>query len=324
MVIVDLGAGRWVLTKTGHECYNLEPNPHDGKFYGYCPPHGSLNIERLGAKSSDAYVEGVIIVYTQKVRGSSNREIIAFTDNAKVYRDTHTEPELDRKIIEDGEEVDCSYCIVSDNLYNLREYPFKFIIDTSARPKMFRMQRFYKGTYAYLDKDIIDYLEKYLDDTSDEDTLVFQRIVQEEAVNNEEPVSNNSEKEPQFVVSGGSKAVSKNAHVSKLALLHSGFNCAGDASHKTFQTSKGVQYMEGHHLIPCTYSNAVKYWEERGRNIDCEENIVCLCPTCHRQVHFGSKEERESILKVLYSQQIKKLDSAGLALSFEELIALYK
>ena len=81
--------------------------------------------------------------------------------------------------------------------------------------------------------------------------------------------------------------------------------------------------MEGHHLIPCTCSNASRIWKQRKRNIDCKENIVCLCPTCHRRVHFGSNEEKKSILHTLYKHQIKKLKSVGLELSFDDLLDLY-
>ena len=30
--------------------------------------------------------------------------------------------------------------------------------------------------------------------------------------------------------------------------------------------------MEGHHLIPCTYTNARHYWDKDGVNIDCQAN----------------------------------------------------
>lgn len=324
MVLVDLNAGRWILTKIGHEYYNLMPNETDGRFYGYCPPYGGLNIRRLGASSNDEYIDGVLVVYTQKIQGSADREIIAFTDDARVYREKRTKSELGRKIIEDGKEIDCAYSVESDNLYNLKDYPLKFIIHAAKyNPYMFRGQRCYMGSYPALDEEVVNYLQHYLDDVSDEDTLVFQRIIQEEKASSDERSSDSWSNEPQYSVSGGSKAVIKNAHTSKLALLHAGFHCAANKSHTTFQTARGVQYMEGHHLIPCTYTNATRFWEERERNIDCEENIVCLCPTCHRQVHFGSKDEKEALLKVLYEHQIKKLESVGLGLSFEELISLY-
>lgn len=312
------------MTKIGHEFFNLEPNRIDGRYYGYCPPYGRLNITRLGANRKDEFVDNVLVIYTKKVRGSSSREVIAFTDNARVFRQVITNPELERNILQEGKIVDCSYGIVSDNLYDLKEYPEKFIIHSSKYSRsLFRGQRVYKGSYPDLDKKVIAFLERYLDAISDEDSLVFQRRVQEESVSSTESSSNTWSLQPQYVLAGGSKAVSKNAHTSKLSLLHSGFKCAIDHSHSTFQTARGVQYMEGHHLIPCTYQNATRFWDERKRNIDCEEIIVCLCPTCHRQVHFGSTEEKKAILKVLHKKQIMKLKSVGLGITFEELINLY-
>ncbi len=324
LVIVDLNAGRYVITRIGHECYNLVPNELDGRYYGYCPPFGSLDIARLGAAKSDEYIDGVIVVYTQKIKGSSDREIIAFTDNARVYREKHKDPLLGRVIFDEGSYEHCSYSIVSDNLYNLNDYPIKYRIRSSKySPSLFRGQRVFKGKHPELDKEVLAYLERYLDDVRDEDTLVFQRLVQEENVSPNESIPDGSKSEPQYIVSGGSKAVSKNPRFAKLALLHAGFRCAGDSSHTTFMTAKGVPYMEGHHLIPCTYTNAARFWEECERNIDCEQNIVCLCPTCHRKVHFGSKEERESILKIIFKGQKDRLESAGLVITFDELLRLY-
>lgn len=324
LVLVDMNAGRYVVTRVGHECYNLVPNELDGRYYGYCPPFGSLDITRLGAARSDEYIDGVIVVYTQKIKGTSDREIIAFTDNARVYREKRKDPSLGRIIFEGGSYEHCSYSIVSDNLYNLNDYPVKYRIRSSKySSSLFRGQRVFKGKHPELDKEVLAYLERYLDDVSDEDTLVFQRLIQEETVTPGESTSDGSKSEPQYVVSGGSKAVSKNPRFAKLALLHAGFCCAGNPSHTTFLTAKGFPYMEGHHLIPCTYANASRFWEQRERNIDCEENIVCLCPTCHRMVHFGAKEEKESILRTIYKGQKKALESVNLDLPFDELISLY-
>lgn len=102
------------------------------------------------------------------------------------------------------------------------------------------------------------------------------------------------------------------------------FKCVFDDRHKTFLTGKGIPYMEGHHLIPCTVSNMEHFWSKYGRNIDCVENIICLCPTCHRRIHFGSGEEKDAIIKSLYKKQISSLRAVGLDISIEELLALYK
>lgn len=81
--------------------------------------------------------------------------------------------------------------------------------------------------------------------------------------------------------------------------------------------------MEGHHLIPCTVSNTEHFWSEYKRNIDCVENIICLCPTCHRRIHFGSKDEKDTIIRDLYKKQISSLQAAGLNISIDELLSLY-
>ena len=107
------------------------------------------------------------------------------------------------------------------------------------------------------------------------------------------------------------------------ALVNSNFLCEADPSHQTFMTSKGVSYMEGRHLIPCTAKNVKTFWKRVGKSIDCVENIVCLCPTCHRKIHFGSEAEKRSIIKLLYNKQYSKLKKAGLDISEKELIGLY-
>ncbi|MCL2458335.1 MAG: hypothetical protein FWF31_05690, partial [Desulfobulbus sp.] len=39
MLVIDMHSGRYAQERTGHEIFNLERNPIDGRFYGYCPPH---------------------------------------------------------------------------------------------------------------------------------------------------------------------------------------------------------------------------------------------------------------------------------------------
>lgn len=52
-VVIDLGSGSYLLENEGHEKYNEVPNSVNGKYYGYAPAHGNINITNLGAKRSD-------------------------------------------------------------------------------------------------------------------------------------------------------------------------------------------------------------------------------------------------------------------------------
>ncbi len=93
-------------------------------------------------------------------------------------------------------------------------------------------------------------------------------------------------------------------------------------NHKSCVRKKGVPYMEGHHLIPCTVSNTERFWSKK-RNIDCPENIICLCPICHRRIHFGRKVEKDHIIRSLYNKRKSLLQNVGIEISIDELLALY-
>lgn len=323
-VVVDLESGRYVQNKTGHEKYNLIANHIDGRYYGYCPPYDEINIGGLGAKATDQTVEDVMVIYTTKIKGTSNRVVVAFTDSATVHRKKITDEKLERTIIENGEIIHCSYTIESDNLYNLETYPHKPVIEIRRyNPYMFRKQRFYKGKYKELDRYLIDKLEGYLKNYDFYDDERYQSEIQDDETISKSKLKDTFDIEPEYTDTGGGIAVKKNATFAKQALIDSNYQCTFDSGHTTFMTRKGVPYMEGHHLIPCTATNAQSYWDRFGKSIDCVENIVCLCPTCHRRIHFGSDEERKAIIHLLYKKQQSKLIKAGLLITEDELLDLY-
>ena len=81
--------------------------------------------------------------------------------------------------------------------------------------------------------------------------------------------------------------------------------------------------MEGHHLICCTVKISQEIWKKYNRNIDTEANIVSLCPTCHRQIHFGNKDEKSKIIETLYNKRYKDLKKIGIDITLEELEKIY-
>ena len=135
-------------------------------------------------------------------------------------------------------------------------------------------------------------------------------------------MSNASIQPPHYSDGTSGRTIVKKACASKQALKNANFKCEFDDSHSTFLTNKGVPYMEGHHLIPCTVSNTERFWSKK-RNIDCPENIICLCPTCHRRIHFGRKVEKDHIIRSLYNKRKSLLQNVGIEISIDELLALY-
>lgn len=322
MVVVDLYSGKWVKTRIGHERFNLKYNVKGKGYYGYCPRSGKLNTIELGGRREDEFVDGVIVVYTKKIPNSSERKIVAFTDNARVYRDLQYDPSLERTITEGGETKDIGYGVRSDILYNLKEYPNELRIKASeGRSNYFRMQRFYKGRHRELDERILAYLEAFLNDETNWNSSLMS--VEEGPNSDEDGVGCYNKTQPRFAAANGGEIVSKNVRVRDKAMRKANYRCEYDDRHQTFQTSNGLTYMEGHHLIPCTPTNTRYYFKKYGVNIDCVENIVCLCPTCHRRVHFGSKEEKETILRKLWESRVDVLKDIGVDITFDDLFDLY-
>jgi 5-methylcytosine-specific restriction protein A len=103
--------------------------------------------------------------------------------------------------------------------------------------------------------------------------------------------------------------------VGKTALKNSGFSCFVDASHDTFITDDGLPYMEAHHLIPFKYQKDFEY------SLQVQANVVCLCPKCHRELHYG--KDRAKVLKVLYDDRKESLRKCGIDISFEQLLSYY-
>lgn len=322
-IVVDLGSGAYWEKKTGHEVFNLEPNDVDGRFYGYLPPYDNPNIKQLGACATDDYVDGIMVVYVKKLPNSINRQIVAFTDNARVYAKSQSGLALNRFILDRGKRIECTYTIESDYIYDLRTGPKPFIFEVNGDDsQMFRCQRFYTGRRPKQEAKMLLWLIDYLKKSQEEDNdFDFQKEIQEaESVT---VYSDTSKQAPSYNNGISGRTVAKKAYISKQALRMANFKCLFDNSHETFLTNKGNPYMEGHHLIPCTVSNAENFWSKYGRNIDCVENIVCLCPTCHRRIHFGSNDEKDTIIRFLYEKQIASLQAAGLDISIDELLALY-
>lgn len=93
--------------------------------------------------------------------------------------------------------------------------------------------------------------------------------------------------------------------------------CEIDSHHKTFVTRRNDQlYLEGHHLIP------ISRQDEFEKSLDVYANIIGLCPNCHRQLHFGKKNEVRGILKGLYDSRADRFAKSGIVVSKDEFLAL--
>jgi len=328
MIVVDLYAGSYNEKNIGHELFNLIKNPVDGNFYGYCPPRDGIAITKFGASNNEEYIDDVLVVYVSKKDKSNNREIIAFCLSARIFKTGQSGEGLSRNFIDkDGKEIISTYSVKSDNLYNLKSRFNKFEIKINDyNNKMFRKQRFYGGTYSELDKRIIDYIESVLENKAllDNDDSEEQEEIQIAEPASSEVIQNSSDK-PLFIENGSQgKTIVKDSRISKSALIDAKYICIINTAHKTFITKHKITYMEGHHLIPCTVTNSEYFMKKFNKNIDCFENIVCVCPNCHREVHYGEWASKSEKIRIMFRKQQEKLKRVGLLITEDELLNLYK
>ena len=101
------------------------------------------------------------------------------------------------------------------------------------------------------------------------------------------------------------------------AIKLASYECEINAKHKTFIAAHtGMPYMEGHHSIPMKHQGVFPI------SIDVYANIVCVCPICHRLLHFGRKEDKLPALSKIYYDRADRMAHSGITLSRDEFIDL--
>lgn len=92
-----------------------------------------------------------------------------------------------------------------------------------------------------------------------------------------------------------------------------GYLCEIDTRHKTFTAkTTGYQYMEGHHILP------MKMQDKFTKSLDVYANIICVCPICHRLLHYGIDKDKEILLEKIYFDRAERLAISGLPIAKED------
>lgn len=102
------------------------------------------------------------------------------------------------------------------------------------------------------------------------------------------------------------------------AIVGANYQCEIDGNHKTFiSKSTNKQYMEAHHAIPMEKQSIFP-----NNSLDIYANIVCLCPICHRLVHYGIESEKKIVVDKIYFKRADRLRKSGIRLSKSEFEAM--
>lgn len=92
------------------------------------------------------------------------------------------------------------------------------------------------------------------------------------------------------------KTTKRNSKLSKSFIEKQDFKCFFDENHSTFPTNSKPNYVEAHHIIPISLNDS--FSEE----LDCEENLIALCPNCHKSIHLAKNEYKEKLLEKILSK----------------------
>lgn len=99
------------------------------------------------------------------------------------------------------------------------------------------------------------------------------------------------------------------------AIEYAEYSCEINPDHESFLAENTKKpYMEGHHALP------MKLQDRFEVSLDVYANIVCLCPICHRKIHYGLKEDRRNMVTQVYDARVSRLINSGIRLSKQEFV----
>jgi hypothetical protein len=180
-------------------------------------------------------------------------------------------------------------------------------------------------TFAGFTKFGLDYIcELGLLNIGEKDLLIAdteREVRYQKTVNEVEPVAIpvGSLPRPMPKKYGKAAKYQSNPRRARNALITAEYKCEIDPTHFTFVNKKsGKQYMEAHHLIPMGKQRIFEY------DIDVPENILCLCPNCHRKIHLSEDIARQYIVKLAYESRKHLLPSRGIQLELLSLLEFYE
>lgn len=110
------------------------------------------------------------------------------------------------------------------------------------------------------------------------------------------------------------QSIWKRSNILKIqALAFANYSCEIDKKHESFiAENSGKPYMEGHHAIP------MRLQGKFNQGLDIYANIICLCPLCHRKIHYGVKAEKVKMMHQIYEERAERLANSGLDLGRKE------
>jgi 5-methylcytosine-specific restriction protein A len=116
----------------------------------------------------------------------------------------------------------------------------------------------------------------------------------------------------------GSRGFVRSPTVAACAIRAANFSCEIDPAHWSFTSrAKKQRYVEAHHLIPISQQAGFPY------SLDVIANVVSLCATCHRLLHYGAPGEKNVLLRSLLNGRRSQLLLKSIEVKYSDFLEFY-
>jgi 5-methylcytosine-specific restriction protein A len=124
---------------------------------------------------------------------------------------------------------------------------------------------------------------------------------------------------PKRAVGATKESFKRDPKMAAMAIVASKHSCEVDAKHETFTSRRTRErFVEAHHLIPMQYQDRFPF------SLDIPENIVALCPICHRKLHHSRFSELKSALSKLFANRSERLKSRDIVIELSAINEMYQ
>lgn len=155
-----------------------------------------------------------------------------------------------------------------------------------------------------------------LSNSKNEDNFNYQESVQNcQKIYNNTQIKLKNNRKPCLVKNVKNNRYNTDSGLAKTVFNKKNYLCEINIKHTTFLNKYDCRYMEAHHLVPMKYQRNFK------ENIDCTDNIICLCPSCHREIHYGKNSN--NMIKMLYEKVKNKEFFVDNKITETQLLELY-
>jgi len=112
---------------------------------------------------------------------------------------------------------------------------------------------------------------------------------------------------PEYRLTAAQITQKRNPLLAKMRFEMADYLCEMDHSCRLFRSrSNGENYLEAHHFIPLAFQPIFEH------SLDVTENIIALCPFCHRAIHHADVAHTRSLIYTLASSRNDLFDQYGI------------